>query len=189
MNAYSWLTLIAIVLGPVVAVAITLVTESVRRARERRIQIMRMLLATRHLPADPQYNMAINLIPAEFNDQKEVMDEWRKYHALVRQPFDEQTKADHLKRLTVAQSALIFQVMRCVGLRLSEGDIQTEVYISQGFVDRDALYIASLQAMPEIAKTLDEQRKLTQIIVDAIPRRDQPGSTSLTPNPESGVHS
>jgi hypothetical protein len=176
MNTYSWLTLFAIVLGPVIAVAITLVTEHFRRVRERRIQIMRMLLATRHMPADAQYNTAINLIPAEFNDQKEVMDAWRKYHSLVREHPDEQSRADHTKRTTVAQSALIYQIMRSVGLKLSEGDIQTEAYVSQGFVDRDALYIASLQALPEIAAAIKAQVGLTQMIVDSIPKRDQPGT-------------
>jgi hypothetical protein len=32
--------------------------------------------------------------------------------------------------------------MHCVGLKnLSEGDIQTQAYVSQGFVDRDRIYI------------------------------------------------
>jgi hypothetical protein len=174
MSTYSWLTLLAIILGPVFAVAITLAMERKRETEGRRLHILRMLLATRHMPADAQYNIAINLIPAEFNDQKEVMEEWRKYHALVRQHPDEQSQPDHIKRMTVAQSALIFQVMRSVGLKMSEGDIQTEAYVSQGFLYRDALYLASLKAMPEIAETLKDQRKLTQQIVDAIPKRDQP---------------
>jgi hypothetical protein len=46
---------------------------------------MRMLLSTRHMPADPLYSTAINLIPADFNDQIEVMDAWRKYHSVVRE--------------------------------------------------------------------------------------------------------
>jgi hypothetical protein len=88
-----------------------------------------MLLTTRHTPAAPQYNAAINLIPAEFNDQKDVMDAWKKYHTLVREHPNEAQQADHLKRLGVTQSSLIYQIMTAVGLKLSEGDIQTEVYI------------------------------------------------------------
>jgi hypothetical protein len=173
MTTYSWLTLLAIILGPVFAVALTLAIERKRATEGRRLHILRMLLATRHMPADAQYNIAINLIPAEFNDQKEVMDAWRKYHSVVRERADEQTQADVSKRTNVAQSAMIFQIIRSVGLKLSEGDIQTETYVSQGFVDRDAFYIASLQAMPEIAQTLKEQRELTQIIVNAMPGRNQ----------------
>lgn len=79
------------------------VPESFRRRRvhERKLHIMRMLLATRHIPADGQYNAAINLIPAEFNKQKEVIDAWRKYHELVRQqPTVQAAIDDHQRRLT-----------------------------------------------------------------------------------------
>ncbi|MGO9994125.1 MAG: DUF6680 family protein [Steroidobacteraceae bacterium] len=61
MKLNDWLTLIAIVLGPISAVCITLWIEHRRRLRERRLYVTRMLLMTRHLPADPQYNAAINL--------------------------------------------------------------------------------------------------------------------------------
>jgi hypothetical protein len=179
MRLNDWLTLGAIVLGPIVAVGITLVIEKSRKTHERRVQIMRMLLATRHMPADAQYNAAINLIPAEFNDQKKVMDAWRMYQERVRESFTPENEAQHDKRVTAAQSGMIFQVMHCVGLKnLSEGDIQTQAYVSQGFVDRDKLYQDSLRAMPQIAETLKEQRELTQIIVAHLP-----GGGGIAPQP------
>jgi hypothetical protein len=166
------LTMVAIVVGPLSAVGITLWIENRRRVRERQIYIMRMLLTTRHMPADPQYNAAINLIPAEFHDQSEVMGAWRKYHERVNEHGDAAHEPDRQKRITAAQSGLIFQIMRSVGLKnLSEGDIQTQAYVSQGFVDRDMLYLDSLRAMPQIAATMEKQRELTQRIVDALPQR------------------
>src|SRR2546425_4771992 len=111
MKLNDWLTLAAIVLGPVSAVLITLLIESLRRKKERRLHIVRMLLATRHLPADAQYNAAINLIPAEFNDEALVMDAWRIYHERVRTRPAERDLEAHDRLLRVAQSALIFQVM------------------------------------------------------------------------------
>jgi hypothetical protein len=172
MTTNEWLTLAAIIIGPISAVGITLWIDKTRRVRERQLYIMRMLLTTRHMPADAQYNAAINLIPAEFNDQDEVMALWRKYCVVVRERPDEQSRADHKRRTEVAQSAMIFQVMKSLGLKnLSEGDIQTEAYVSQGFIDRDNFYINSLRAMPEIAATLKRQSELTQTIVDNIPRR------------------
>src|ERR1700676_3599046 len=100
MKLNDWLTLLAIVLGPTIAVAITLITERTRRVRETRIHITRMLLATRHMPADAQYNTAVNLIPAEFNDQEEVMKAWRAYHATVRERPAEDMVADRDRRLS-----------------------------------------------------------------------------------------
>jgi len=174
MKLNDWLTLLAIVLGPVIAVSITLWIEHRRRSRERGLQIMRMLLSTRHMPANPQYNAAINLIPAEFNAEREIMDAWRNYNALVREHPRPELADDHQRRVTAAQSTLIYRVMLSVGLKLSEADIQTQAYISQGFVDRDNLYVKSLAALPELAEALKTQVGLTQRIVDAIPSRQAP---------------
>jgi hypothetical protein len=172
MTLNEKLTLIAIVLGPIIAVGITLWIEARRRVRERRLYVLRMLLTTRHLPADPQYNAAINLIPIEFNNQPKVMAAWRLYGERVNQHPTTEQQVDHQKRITAAQSGIIFEAMRSAGLsNLSEGDIQTQAYVSQGFVDRDTIYIESLRALPQIAATLEQQRALTQSIVDALPQR------------------
>lgn len=180
MSLNEKLTLVAIVLGPVFAVCVTLWVEHRRKVRERRVQIMRMMLSTRHMPADPQWNAAVNLIPAEFNDQEEVMTAWRAYHAVARERHAEIDQPAWGKRLEVNQSALVFHVMRSLGLTLSEGDIQTEAYVSKGFVDRERIYIDALRAIPRVADTLDAQRALTQIIVDCLPGR---GPQSPPPGP------
>jgi hypothetical protein len=73
MHLNDWLTLAAILLGPIVAVAITLWIEGRRRQRDTRMIVLRQLMATRHLPGDPMYSAAVNLIPVEFNDEAEVM--------------------------------------------------------------------------------------------------------------------
>ena len=149
------LTLGAIVVGPAFAVAITLVIEKTRRSTDRRLHVMRMLLATRHMPADAQYYMAINLIPVEFNDQPDVMHAWRKYHEQERERVNPSQEFEHQDRVTVAQSGMIFSVMRSVGLtNLSESDIETQAYLSKKFVERDKVYIDSMRALPEIAATI-----------------------------------
>jgi hypothetical protein len=170
MKLNDWLTLVAIVLGPLSAVCITLWIEHRRRVKERRLYVTRMLLMTRHLPADPQYNAAINLIPVEFNDQPKVMAAWRTYHERVHQHVEPAQQADHDKRITAAQSGMIFEILRSAGLsNISEGDIQTQGYVSQAFINRDTLYLDSLRALSAIAATMEKQRGLTQQIVDALP--------------------
>ena len=166
MTNNEWLTLAAIVIGPMSAVGITLAIEKIRRTRERRLYIVRLLLATRHLPADAQYNVAVNLIPADFNDQKSVMDAWRNYHAVARERIGQPPDAGHQRRMTAAQSTMIFQAMQSAGLELSEGDIQTESYVSQGFIDRDNLYLESLRALPTLANAMQIQVEYTRQLVE-----------------------
>ena len=67
-------SLIGIIIGPIVAVCITLVIEARRRKRDQRVQTMRMLVSTRHLAGDPAYTTAINMIPVDFNKNRKIMD-------------------------------------------------------------------------------------------------------------------
>jgi hypothetical protein len=184
MRPIEWLTLIALLFGPLASVGITLWIEKRRGVRQRRLQIIRMLLATRHMPADPQYNLAINLIPAEFNDEHDVLSAWTRYHQLVREEHSTpETQKEHEKRVGAAQSKLIFETMRTIGLKLSECDIQSQAYVSRGFVNRDNLYLESLKAMREIAEALKQQVKLTesfQNVVLAAQRQQRPQTPQLT---------
>ena len=160
MKLNDCLTLAAIVVGPIFAVAITLIIDKARRTMERRLHIMRVLLGTRHMPADAQYYMAVNLIPAEFNDRPDVMKAWRRYHEQDRESVDSSQQNDHQDRVTAAQNGMIFSIMRSVGLtNLSEGDIETQAYLSKKFVERDKVYIDSMRALPEIAATMKKRKE------------------------------
>jgi hypothetical protein len=137
---------ITAILIPIIAVLTTLFVQSSQQARDRRLQIVRMLLATRHLPAAPEYNAAINLIPVEFNRDVKVMSAWRDYIQHVRfkpSPGNEQTY--HAQTL-VKQTKLITAVMAKTGLSYSTADIQADAYSSEASVGRENLYLDSLRA-------------------------------------------
>jgi hypothetical protein len=155
-------TLIGIIVGPIVAVAMTLLVEAKRRQRDSKIQIMRMILNTRHLPADPSYNAAINLIPVEFNNDEKVMSAWKDYISHVRFKPSDENKSGH-DTLTIAkQTTMIFQLMKNLGFNLSETEIQTSAYASEGSIIRDNLYLASLHANVRIADALERQTTTVQ---------------------------
>src|SRR3546814_1173640 len=82
------LTLIAVIVGPIVAVVITLWVDGRRRDREQKIIVLRLLLATRHIPADPSFLTAINLIPVEFNARRDVMQAYNEFIEATRQRAD-----------------------------------------------------------------------------------------------------
>jgi hypothetical protein len=179
MTKTEVLTLIALFAGPIAAVCITLWIEHRRQTMQRRMYVVRMMLTTRHMPADPQWNAAINLVPVEFHDKAQVMQKWREFHERA----NVRTEDNQLDpRFTAAQSGLINEVLKASGLtNLSEGDIQTMAYVSTGFVNRDALYLDSLRAMAALADTMDKQRALTQRIVDALPPRSGPTGPPAAP--------
>ncbi len=160
LQIYEWLTLIAILVGPVVAVTITLATEARRRTREQQTQTLRMLLSTRHLPSDPAYSTAINMIPVDFNRELGVMTAWNNYITTIRiRPTPEGVDA-HQQDIITKQTKLIFQMTKSLDYKLDETDIQSTAYAAEGFINRDNLMLDAWRAWPRIAEALETQTQL-----------------------------
>jgi hypothetical protein len=161
LKPVDWLTLIALVLGPVSAVLITLWIEERRKVRDARTYILRMLMTTRMRPGDRNYIYTVNVVPVEFHDEPEGIKAWRDYGTVVAQRAAPGEEAAHVQQLTVKQAALIFSIMEVLGFKQSEGEIQTSAYISQAYVDREMLYVDSLRAMRELANAMTAQVRNT----------------------------
>ena len=146
--------IIATILIPIVAVLTTLLVQQRQQRNERRMQVLRHLLATRHLPADPGYNAAINLIPIEFNKVKAIMTAWSEYISEVRFRAPQGQEEAHSQQVLKRQTKLITAIMKKMRLDYSEADIQADAYASIGFIDRDNLYIDSLKATRDNAEAM-----------------------------------
>ena len=88
LKIYEWLTLVAIVVGPMLAVAVTIWSADRNKVKEQRLQVLRMLIATHHLPSDPGYQVAINLIPVEFRGCPAVLSAHREFIDSVYRKLD-----------------------------------------------------------------------------------------------------
>ena len=157
LKLYELLTIVAILLGPIVAVAITIATDRRRHRSQQQTQTLRTLLSTRHLPADPAYSTAINLIPVDFSGVNSVMDSWHFYIEKIRTVPAPGGEDSHQKEIINKQTKLIFAMMQHLGYGLSESDIDISAYAAQGFIDRDNLGLAALAAWPRIAAALETQ--------------------------------
>ncbi|MBX7481220.1 DUF6680 family protein [Qipengyuania qiaonensis] len=155
----EWLTLLAIVLGPIIAVVITLIIQRTREKRERRLVIVRMLMATRHLPGDPNYSTAINLIPIEFYDEAGVIAALKEYKRATGQdrPILPDGNARVNQEVATAQIKLISAILQSLGMRVSEADLAVQAYAAGGMIERDNLYLRSLDAQIRTADALEKQ--------------------------------
>lgn len=159
--------IIGAILIPIVAVLTTLIYQERQQARKDRIQLLRMLLATRHMPSDPAYSTAINLVRVEFNKVPAVISAWEKLMEAVQHRSTPENRAAHDQTINKTQTKLISAIMKSLNLNHSEADLQTDAYAAIGFTDRDALYQDSLRAqrdhanaMREVANVLSLQTKL-----------------------------
>jgi hypothetical protein len=157
MTLGEWLTLAGIVLSPIVAVIISLWIEGRRRKRDGQMAVVRMLIATSHLPADPSWSTAINLLRVEFASSAPVMQAFKNYQQVIRRerPATDQGIALLQEDVKAVQIKLLSAVLADVGMKVSEADLAIEGYASEGFIVRDNLYLDSLRAQMRIADALE----------------------------------
>lgn len=160
MTTNEIITLMAIVVGPILAVAITLWIEERRKRREAKTTVLRMLLATRHLPSDPGYQVAIQLVPVEYNSCPGVIKAHEEFLAAANLPTDGKNDEQIARTTRTKLIRMIFEMSRAVGLNIRETDIDTGSFGSRGFFERDAILQDSQRAMREIAEVLKVQTRI-----------------------------
>ena len=163
MTTTDWLTIVAIIIGPIVAVGMTLWIEERRKRREAKLMTLRLLLTTRDLTSDPSYQAAVKLVPIEYNDCPAVLNAHGEYleaaNADIDGKSDKQVEAI-ANNTSVKQTRLLFEMSKAAGLKLRETDIQTGAFGTRGFFYRDALLQDSQKAMRDVANILWMQTRL-----------------------------
>jgi hypothetical protein len=77
MTLSDWLSLLAIVLGPLFGVALAHHLQDRAFAQGRRMDIFRTLMRTRRTPMYPEHVGALNLVEIEFAKDNNVISAWR----------------------------------------------------------------------------------------------------------------
>src|SRR5713226_6708302 len=75
-------TIVAVILGPVVAIQVEKRLEARREKKNRKLQIFRELMVTRMSRLSPRHVEALNGVQMEFSDEgveKKVLDAWKLY--------------------------------------------------------------------------------------------------------------
>lgn len=92
LTAAEWITLAAILMGPVLAVLVTRIVDYRRERRNRRMDVFRTLMRTRRTNLDQDHVGALNLVEIEFYGKKEVINNLRE---LFRHFGAQHARAEH----------------------------------------------------------------------------------------------
>lgn len=160
MKTTEIINLAAIVIGPIVAVLISVWLTSRQQRRDQKLIVLRMLLSTRHLPADPGFSVAINLVPVEFGDSKQVVAAYREFIQAVQNPASSAEDVPALQSTAAKTTKLIFEITRDLGFDIRESDIQHAGYAASGWIERDNLLLDSQRAMTRTANALWLQTRI-----------------------------
>lgn len=87
MTLNDWLTLLAVLLSPLIAVQVTRHLDNKKEVRERQLWIFKTLMATRASSMSQHHVDALNRIDLEFKAQskkdKDVIEAWKAYLDLL----------------------------------------------------------------------------------------------------------
>jgi hypothetical protein len=96
---FSIITIVAIIIGPILAVQAETYLSRRREQRERRLQVFKTLMLTRKIPLSPNRIDALNLIDIYFDKDDEVTKGWRAYFDTLNNVYKEGISDDETKRL------------------------------------------------------------------------------------------
>jgi hypothetical protein len=144
MNGGEWLavaTALAAVVGPVVAVWITRMSDDRKEIQGRRMDIFRTLMRTRKMPVHFDHVGALNLIEIEFANDESVIRAWKEYLKNLSEPFpsnaEEAVQSNFLKKRETMLTKLISEIAKVLKFKVEQMDIFEGNYIPQGWHDDD----------------------------------------------------
>lgn len=134
-------TIIALLLGPAIAVGLTRYIDNLRADKVRKLDIFRTLMRTRGMPLSWEHVGALNLIEIEFRKNTEVITAWKSYLENLGTelpPIEQKAQYDEACRKRDSQlTKLIHEIAKVVGIEVEQLDILEGNYIPQGWADSD----------------------------------------------------
>lgn len=137
------ITAIAIFIGPIVAVRLTLSSEASREKLRRKYQTFHALMRTRRVTLSLDHVTALNVIQTEFHDDGRVITAYKKYIDSLAGPALPPGSAQdvirrHLDDRDDAFNEMMFEIGKHLGFNLDKRELAKYSYAPQGWVDVEA---------------------------------------------------
>jgi len=135
-------TIVAIVLGPIVAVKLTLGHEEKRERLRRKYQTFHTLMKTRRVTLAPEHVTALNVIQIEFEDDEKVISAYKRYIDNLAGPkLPPNSTQDEITRYVQTRDdvfiELIFEMGRNLGFSFDKRELAKYSYSPQGWINME----------------------------------------------------
>ena len=132
-------TIVAVFLGPVLAVCVARHMDDRRADKARKLNIFNTLMRTRGMKLDREHVGALNLVQVEFIDHPGVMEAWRLYLANLGEmlpPMEEKGRHDEIRQKRASLlTKLIYEIAKVLGVKIEQLDILEDNYVPKGWSD------------------------------------------------------
>lgn len=189
MTLNEFLTIVAIVIAPVVAVQVQKKLEVFREQRGRKLWVFKTLMATRAATVSAEHVQALNMIDLEFREKryKSVTIAWKTYldHLSSYPKDDEKLQPIWGERRVDLLTNLLLEMGRSLGYEFDEvhvkkgiyapeahGRLEDEnVFIRRGLLDLlygDTSLKMNVTSFPISQQALDEQKVLRDALQELL---------------------
>ncbi len=162
-------TVVAIVIGPLLAVRLQRKADEAREKRTRRYMILNILMRTRSEKLSSEHVGALNLIQLEFYGSIAVIDAYKTYSDFLNSHFPSDQNA--LERHTTKGASLfldlLFEIARDLKFNFDKSDLQRLSYLPMSLFNFNDNLWANMHLFREV---LEGKRPL--VITDFVPKHD-----------------
>lgn len=150
-NVYSILTLLAIALGPMVAVLTTRYLERRAETDRRKFEIFRSLMQTRGNRMDPLHVASLNVVEVEFFDRPKVRQAYQQYidHLSAPMPSVEQ-QSRFFEQRTDLFMELLHEIGDVVGYKFDKRELERRSYTPIGWENDQMLQRRNAQLVNQL---------------------------------------
>jgi hypothetical protein len=163
----GWLTIAAIILGPLLAFAVQNWRDKTRERERRKMDIFRRLLLTLKVPMAQNHVDALNSIPLEFHSHAEIMRAWRLYTSHLNDGA--MLRADNQgwgRRKFDLLVDLVGKIANTLDYEhIDAATLRDNVYVPQGYQDVEEQWRQIREAWQQV---LNGQRPLSMTMVGPI---------------------
>lgn len=138
----AWLTILAIVAGPILAVQVQKFIENKKEIRNRKMQIFKALMATRATPLYPAHVESLNMIDIEFHKDKRIVDSWKllldNFANYPKDPKDPNYRAKlsvSAEKSNELLTDLLYEMAKSLNYDFDKVHLKRGAYIPQGHAD------------------------------------------------------
>lgn len=133
----SWFTIVAVVVGPILALYTQRVLDKFRERRDRQTRLFRELMITRTTRLTTRHVEALNGVPLEFKNkgkEKKVIEAWKAYLGHLGTDAAKDPEAWN-RAGTALLIELLHEMSQRLGYKFGKLSIEREVYLPRMFND------------------------------------------------------
>ena len=178
MRIADWLMILAVLIGPVIAVQLTRLLDNKREIRDRKLWIFKTLMSTRATNLSPHHVEALNRIDLEFSSatpkEKDVIEAWKAYLDLLNDkamPIDQWG----IRRVDLLVE-MLHKMARLLNYEFDKTTIKNSSYYPRGYGELEEDQTAIRRGVKELM----EGRLVIPMHLTNLPSNQPPAAEALS---------